>query len=160
MTKKTGNWAIKQKGTSFSSGSEHLSCEEYPEESPVFCSYSCSVTQSCPILWAVAHPAPLSMRLFSGKNTGVDCHFLLQGFFLSRDKKINPYLLHLLHWRQIVYYWAIVKAPPVFYYYLIFYLIKGTDLIPPSFEENCIKVKLQQSLDPHQLHMRLTQISF
>ena len=28
--------------------------------------------------WAVARQAPLSMG-FSGKNTGVGCHFLLQG---------------------------------------------------------------------------------
>ena len=111
MTKKSGNWAIKRKDTSFSSGSEHLKCEKYLEESPIFCSCSCSVTQSCPILWMVAHQAPLSMKFFSGKNIGVNCHFLLQGFFLSRDRKINPYLLHLLHWRLIVYYYSHCESP-------------------------------------------------
>ena len=32
--------------------------------------------------WPVAHKAPLSME-FPGKNTGVGCHFLLQGIFLD-----------------------------------------------------------------------------
>ena len=31
---------------------------------------------------------------FSGKNTGVDCHFLFQGIFLTQGSKLN--LLHLL----------------------------------------------------------------
>ena len=41
------------------------------------------VAKSCPALatpWTVAHQAPLSME-FPGKNTGVDCCFLLQGIF-------------------------------------------------------------------------------
>ena len=32
-----------------------------------------------------------------GKNTGMGCHFLLQGIFLSQGS--NPCLLHLLHWQ-------------------------------------------------------------
>ena len=42
---------------------------------------------------------------FSGKNTGVDCHFLLQRIFLIQAS--NPFLLHLMHWpsvKQIVLY--------------------------------------------------------
>ena len=35
---------------------------------------------------------------FPGKNTGVCCHFLLQGIFLTQES--NPYLLHLLHWQR------------------------------------------------------------
>ena len=35
---------------------------------------------------------------FSGKNTGVDCHFLLQEIFLTQGSK--PCLLHLLHWQE------------------------------------------------------------
>ena len=31
-----------------------------------------------------------------GKNTGVDCHALLQGIFLTQG--LNLSLLHLLHW--------------------------------------------------------------
>ena len=34
---------------------------------------------------------------FSSKNTGVGCHFLLQGIFLIEGS--NPHLLHLLHWQ-------------------------------------------------------------
>ena len=34
---------------------------------------------------------------FPGKNTGVGCHFLLQGNLLAQGS--NPGLLHLLHWQ-------------------------------------------------------------
>ena len=39
---------------------------------------------------------------FPGKHTGVACHFLLQGIFLTQGS--NPHLLHLLHCRQILYH--------------------------------------------------------
>ena len=40
---------------------------------------------------------------FPGKNTGVGCHFVLQGIFLTQGS--SPHLLHLLHWgRQILYH--------------------------------------------------------
>jgi len=32
-----------------------------------------------------------------GKNTGVDCHFLLQRIFPTQG--LNPHFLHLLHWQ-------------------------------------------------------------
>ena len=32
-----------------------------------------------------------------GKNTGVECHALLQGIFLTQG--LNPHLLHLLQWQ-------------------------------------------------------------
>ena len=32
-----------------------------------------------------------------GKNTGVDCHFLFQGIFLTQE--LNPCLLHLLYYK-------------------------------------------------------------
>ena len=41
--------------------------------------------------WTVAPQAPLSMG-FSGKNTGVGCHFLLQGIFLAQG--LDPGLPH------------------------------------------------------------------
>ena len=47
--------------------------------------------------WTVARQPPLSMG-FSGKNTGVGCHFLLQGIFLTQGS--NPRLLCLLHWQM------------------------------------------------------------
>ena len=34
--------------------------------------------------------------IFPGKDTGVGCHFLLQGIFLAQGS--NQHLLHLLHW--------------------------------------------------------------
>ena len=47
---------------------------------------------------AVAFQAPLFLRQeywdFSGKNTGVGCHFLLQGIFPTQGSK-----LRLLHWQ-------------------------------------------------------------
>ena len=48
------------------------------------------------IPWTVALHSPLSIR-FPSKNTGVDCHFLLQGTFPTQGCKLH--LLHLLHWQ-------------------------------------------------------------
>ena len=48
------------------------------------------VSKSCPTLatlWTAAHQAPLSMDS-PGKNTGVGCHFLLQGIFPTQES--NP----------------------------------------------------------------------
>ena len=47
--------------------------------------------------WAVAHQAPLSVG-FSDKNTGVGCHFLLRGVFLTQG--LNPCFLRC---RQMLY---------------------------------------------------------
>ena len=44
----------------------------------------------------VAHQGPLSMG-FSRQNTGLGCHFLLQGISLTQG--LNPRLLYLLHWQ-------------------------------------------------------------
>ena len=58
------------------------------------------VSDSLRPLWTVARQAP-------GKNTGVGCHFLLQGTFLTQGS--NPHLLCILHCRQILYplsHWA------------------------------------------------------
>ena len=41
-----------------------------------------------------------------GKNTGVGCHFLLQGFFLTQE--LNPGLLHC---RQILYHLSYQESP-------------------------------------------------
>ena len=46
--------------------------------------------------WTVARQAPVSLD-FPDKNTGVGCHFLLQGIFPTQGS--NPSLLHLLHWQ-------------------------------------------------------------
>ena len=52
-----------------------------------------SHVQHFAILWTVA----LCPRDSPGKNTGVSCHALLQGIFLSQGS--NPYLLRPLHWQ-------------------------------------------------------------
>ena len=67
---------------------------------PYFQSVACSVTQFvCDSLWPHGlQPARLLCPWdFPGKNTGVVCHFLLQGIFLTQGS--NPHLLCLLRWQ-------------------------------------------------------------
>ena len=52
---------------------------------------------------------PLSMGLFQ-KNTGVGCHSLLQGIFLTQGS--NPCLLCLLHYRWMLYPLRHQGSPP------------------------------------------------
>ena len=56
--------------------------------------------------WRVAHQPPLWD--FPGKNTGVGCHFLRQGIFLTQGS--TPKLLpHLLYWQAeslLLLYWG------------------------------------------------------
>ena len=65
---------------------------------------NCLVTQLCPTL---CNPLNCSLPVsfvhgnFLGKNTGVGCHFLLQGVFPTQ--RSNPHFLCLLHCRQILY---------------------------------------------------------
>ena len=61
--------------------------------------------------WTIAHQAPLSME-FSGKDTGVDCHFLLQGIFLTQG--LNLSLFRLQIGRQILNHYATWEAPSHF----------------------------------------------
>ena len=59
-------------------------------------------------LWTVACQAPLSMG-FPRQEYWVGCHFLLPGIFDTQE--LNPYLLRLLHCRQILYpVWATREA--------------------------------------------------
>ena len=58
------------------------------------CLFSC--VQLSVIIWTVAARF-LCLWNFPGKNTGVGCHFFLQGMFLT--KRSNPCLLSLLHWQ-------------------------------------------------------------
>ena len=59
-----------------------------------FCCCCCLVTQSCPTLQlhGPSFTRLLCPRNFPGKNTGVGCHFLLQGIFQGWN-------LCLLHWQ-------------------------------------------------------------
>ena len=65
---------------------------------------SCTCMLSCVwlfvTLWTVAARLLCSWN-FSGKNTGVGCHFLLQGIFPAQES--NPCLLYLQHCRWIPY---------------------------------------------------------
>ena len=68
----------------------------------------CLVTKSCLIPLGPHGLQPtrfLCPWAFPGKNTGVSCHFLLQGIFLTQE--LN---LHLLHCRQILYHWPTGEA--------------------------------------------------
>ena len=48
----------------------------------------CSVMPDSVSPWTVAHQPTLSIG-FSGKNTGVDCHTLLQGIFLTQGLNLG-----------------------------------------------------------------------
>ena len=66
------------------------------------------VAKLCP-LWTIADQFPLSMR-FSGKNTGVGCHFLLQENFPTHRSSLHFQLwqvdsLPLSHLRNL--YWTL-----------------------------------------------------
>ena len=63
------------------------------------CVRACSLTQSCPTLCdhVDCSPPGSNVHRISGKNTGVACHFLLQGIFPTQGS--NLILLHLLHWQ-------------------------------------------------------------
>ena len=67
--------------------------------------------QSCLTLWPhELYPTRLLCpRDFPGKNTGVGCHFLLQGIFLTQG--LNPSLLYLLHCRWFLYHWVTWEVP-------------------------------------------------
>ena len=75
------------------------------------------MAQSCPTLLRPCGLQPTRLLCLwdsPGKNTGVGCHFLLQGIFLTQGS--NPCLLHLLCWQEILYHcttWAerVTKQP-------------------------------------------------
>ena len=63
------------------------------------CVFSCSVVSRLFVTpWTLASQAPLSKE-FSRQEywSGLGCHFLLQGTFLTQG--LNLSLLHLLHWQ-------------------------------------------------------------
>ena len=61
---------------------------------------------------------------FLSKNTGMDCHFLLQGIFLTKGLNLS-----LLHCRQMLYHWATWEAPSKEYSGLISFKIDWFDLL-------------------------------
>ena len=78
----------------------------------------CVCAQRLNHVWFLAFHGLQPARLlcpgeFPGKNTGVGCHFLLQGNFLTQGS--NPHLLHLLHWQ--------VESLPLNHFY-VYHLYK------------------------------------
>ena len=71
--------------------------------------------------WTVSCQAPLSMEFSRHKNTGVDCHSLLLGIFLTQGSNLGP-----LHCRQIIM-WATREAHCTDYLSLIFIALIMTD---------------------------------
>ena len=78
-----------------------------------------------------AHEAPLSM-VFSAKNTGIGCHFLHQGIFLTQGSNLHP--LCLLHWQQGS---LPFESPP----------LSEEKVVPPS--SFCNSITLNPKLDKH-----------
>ena len=64
----------------------------------VYCMCACSVAQWCPTLqpYGLQSARLLCPWNVPGKNTGMGCHFLLQGIFGTQ--RSNLHLLCLLHW--------------------------------------------------------------
>ena len=74
----------------------------------IHCSRCCLVTKSGPVLLWPQGLRPTRLLCpwdFPGKNTGMGWHFLLQGLFPTQG--LN---LCLLHYKQILYHWAIREA--------------------------------------------------
>ena len=63
-----------------------------------FCTHAFVHAQSLQLCSTLCNPMDYSLPGSSSpdKNTGVGCHFLLQGIFLTQGS--NPRPLHLLHW--------------------------------------------------------------
>ena len=75
---------------------------------------ACLVSQSCPTLCDpldYSLPGSSVHGIFSGKNTGVGCHFLLGGIVPAQG--LNLHLLCLLHCRQIFYLVTMTLDLPV-----------------------------------------------
>ena len=67
--------------------------------------FTCTVvSQLFATPWTVSPPVSSVHGDSPGKNTGVGCHALLQGIFLTQ--RWNSHLLRLLHCRRILYHWV------------------------------------------------------
>ena len=93
-----------------------------------------------------AHQVPLSWN-FPGKNTGVDCHSLLQGIF--RTQGSNPGLLHC---RQILYHLS--HEPHQFYHVAHF---SGAAALTEESTEDLVLVTGQ--VEKRNLALKLNQMT-
>ena len=72
----------------------------FPLSVSIYVTYCCLVTQSCPIICKTMDcslPGSSVHGDFTGKNTRMGCHALLQEIFPTQGS--NPHLSHLLHWQ-------------------------------------------------------------
>ena len=96
-------------------GLPHCSWTNLPSEPPgkpkeVLSEWSLSCVQISETPWTVVHLCPYN---FPSKNTGVGCHFFLQGIFPTQGS--NPSLLHLLHWQAVLYQLSHQESPMKYY---------------------------------------------
>ena len=82
---------------------------------------------------------------FPGKNTGVDCHFLLQGIFLTQESNLN--LLHCLHGQAS----SLPLAPPGKSLYATYVILIDLKLLFPTF---CFPMSASQRLPQKELCWR------
>ena len=88
----------------------HLGESSNLSEPQCACVHSCSVmSNSSQHHGLYSLPVSSFHRIFSVKNTGAGCHFLLQGIFLTQGS--NPCLLPLLHCRRIVLLLSLQGSP-------------------------------------------------
>jgi len=96
------------------------------------CTYDpCTVAQSCPTLCDPKDHSTLGSFCpwdFPGKNTGVGCHFLLQGIFLTQGSNA-----HLWHCRRILHQWATWEAP------FVIHILEGFVSFLPRLYFPCVK---------------------
>ena len=97
---------------------------QYPRAIVCVCECVCVCAHACAFMHVLSHSAvadslrphaleptrPLCPWDSPGKNTGVGCHFLLQGIFPTQGS--NPCLLCLLHCREILYPLSHLGSPP------------------------------------------------
>ena len=89
------------------------SFDEFVEEKVISPSYSSAILTPPPISSSLKPYELQPTRLFCpwdfpAKNTGMGCHVLLQGIFLTQG--LNPHFLRLLHCRWILYRWVTREA--------------------------------------------------
>ena len=81
---------------------------------------------------------------FPGKNTGVGCHFLLQGIFSTQELNLH------LHCKWILYHWATREASyeyiPAFMSMLLSEYLNEHKKLEDSIQHLCRALVLQRSL--------------
>jgi len=82
--------------------------------------YCCLITKLCPtLLWpqGLQPTRLLCLWDFPGKNTGVDCHFLFQGCFLTQGSKPCPCIGR--RFVVVVFYQWVTREALLLYFYFV-----------------------------------------